>query len=93
MALKDKAYLQNMDLPTYAEKMPKSEDPNTGFCLDIFSLQPTNVSHWIAPYPLAKYVKLSSENYNIIDATEMSLDKNIIEKIYNELGRKAVIIR
>ena len=69
-----------MDLPTYATNMPKSDDPNTGFYLDIFGIEPTGVSHWIAPSPLANFGRESSGNQNIIDATGMN-----IEQIDNEI--------
>lgn len=75
MALQYKGYLQNMDLPTYATNMPKSDDPNTGFYLDIFDLELLNISHWIAPAPLTEYGITSSGNINIIDAIGMSLDQ------------------
>ena len=75
MALKYKGYLSDMDLPTYATNMPKSDDPNIGFYLDIFGIEPTGVSHWIAPSPLANFGRESSGNINIIDATGMSLEQ------------------
>lgn len=87
MALQYKGYLKNMDLPTYATNMPKSDDPNTGFYLDIFGLEPLNVSHWIAPAPLAEYGINSSGNTNIIDATGMSL-----EQIDNEIMKGNPVI-
>lgn len=80
MALKYKGYLSDMDLPTYATNMPKSDNPNTGFYLDIFGIEPTGVSHWIAPSPLANFGRESSGNQNIIDATGMN-----IEQIDNEI--------
>lgn len=49
MALQYKGYLGSMDLRTYATNMPKSDDPNTGFYLDIFGKEPLDVAHWIAP--------------------------------------------
>jgi len=73
MALKYKGYLNNMDIITYATNMPKSDDPNTGFYLDIFGKEPKTEAHWIAPKPLVEYGKSSSGYSNIIDATGYEL--------------------
>lgn len=73
MALKYKGYLQDMDLVTYATNMPKSTDPFVGFTYDIFTADPVNVPHWIAPSPLAAYGRTSSGNMNIEDATGATL--------------------
>lgn len=55
MALRYKGYLHNMDLRTFAGNMPRSDNPETGFFQDIFSLEPRGKAHWIAPQPLANY--------------------------------------
>lgn len=73
MTLKYKGYLKDMDLVTYATNMPKSSDPFTGFTYDIFTADPVNVPHWIAPSPLAAYGRASSGNMNIEDATGATL--------------------
>lgn len=73
MALKYKGYLSDMGIVTYATNMPKSDDPNTGFYLDIFGKEPQTEAHWIAPEPLVEYGKLSSGYNNIIDATGYEL--------------------
>lgn len=73
MGIKYKGYLTDMDLITYAKNMPKSDDPNKGFYLDIFGLQPLTESHWIAPEPLAKYGQTSGAN--VIDGTGMSINE------------------
>ena len=75
MALQYKGYLKNTTLPEYAEKMPKSNDPNTGFYLDIYGYEPTDISHWIAPEPLKNYGIESSGNNNIINATGYQLEQ------------------
>ena len=64
-----------MDLKTYAENVPKSSDPFSGFTYDIYGIEPTNVPHWIAPQPLAKYGRDSSSNNGVIDGTGKSLDE------------------
>ncbi len=73
MALKYKGLLQNMDLVTYSNDIPKSDDPNTGFYLSIFEKEPSDVAHWIAPTPLAEFGKSSSGYNNIINATGWNL--------------------
>lgn len=40
MGLKYKGYLLDTDLVTFSQNMPKSDDPNTGFYLDIFGTYP-----------------------------------------------------
>lgn len=75
MALKYKGYLQNTNLYNYATAMPKSDNPQTGFYLDIYGTEPTNISHWIAPEPLKNFGIASSGNNNIINATSWSLSQ------------------
>lgn len=74
MALKYKGYLQNMDLTTYATNIPKTDNPNTGFYLDIFKKEPKGIAHWIAPQPLVDYGKSSSGYNNIINASGWALE-------------------
>ena len=74
MSLQYKGYLKNMNLYNYSDKMPKSDDPNKGFYLDIFKKEPKDKSHWIAPKPLRDYGITSSNYYNIFDGTGYSLD-------------------
>lgn len=74
MGLKYKGYLLNMDLVTYANNVPKTDNPNTGFYLDIFKKEPVDVAHWIAPAPLVDYGISSSGYTNIINSTGYSLD-------------------
>lgn len=64
-----------MDLATYANNMPKSTDPYQGFIRDIFSLQPNDLPHWIAPVALAKYGRDSSGNSGVTDTTGASIDE------------------
>ena len=75
MGLQYKGYLKNMSLATYAENVPKSSDPFSGFTYDIYGIQPNNVPHWIAPEPLAQYGRSSSSNNGVIDGTGRSLDE------------------
>ena len=74
MALQYKGYLSGMDLYTYASNMPKSDNPNTGFYLDIFGKEPKDVAHWIAPNPLVEYGISSSGNGNISNISGTSID-------------------
>jgi uncharacterized protein YvpB len=74
MALQYKGYLLNMDLLTFANNMPKSSDPNTGFTYSIFDVNPKTVSHYINPEPLANYGKLSSGYLKVYNTTGTSLN-------------------
>lgn len=82
MALQFKGYLGGMDLYTYATNMPKSDNPNTGFYLDIFGKEPMDVAHWIAPTPLVEYGISSSGNNNISNISGASID-DIANEIVN----------
>lgn len=75
MGLKYKGYLQNMDIVTYSTNMPKTNDPHTGFYRSIFDVEPSDLPHWIAPSPLAKYGRDTSGNNNVIDISGSSLDQ------------------
>lgn len=46
-----------MSLREIANAVPKTNDPHTGFVLDIFTLYPRNIAHWIAPDALAAFGK------------------------------------
>lgn len=74
MGLQYKGYLKGMTLAEYAEGIPKSSDPFSGFTYSIFELEPTSVPHWVAPGPLALYGRTSS-GANVIDSTGASLDE------------------
>jgi uncharacterized protein YvpB len=82
MALHYKGYLSGTGLREYAEDMPKSDDPNTGFYLDIWGLDPTDVSHWIAPEALKNFGISSSGDSNIINATGYSFSQ-LTQEIVN----------
>ncbi len=82
MALQYKGYLGSMDLRTYATNMPKSDDPNIGFYLDIFGKEPLDVAHWIAPNPLVEYGISSSGYSNIVNISGSSID-DIANEIIN----------
>lgn len=57
MGLQYKGYHQGMTLKQIAEAVPKTDDPHTGFILDIWDLLPLNQLHWIAPDALSKFGK------------------------------------
>ena len=82
MALQYKGYLSGMNLYTYASNIPKSDNPNTGFYLDIFGKEPKDVAHWIAPSPLVDYGVSSSGNGNISNISGVSID-DIANEIVN----------
>lgn len=73
MALQSKGRLNDVNLHDYAQNMPKSDDPYTGFYLDIFGVEPRNVAHWIDTAPLAEYGRTSS-GANVVDLRGSSLD-------------------
>ena len=75
MGLQYKNYLRDMDIITYATNTPKSDDPEEGFVSDIFSLEPHDIVHWIAPTPLAKYGRDSSGYANVVNTTGLSIDE------------------
>ena len=74
MALQYKGYLGGMSLRTYAEMMPKSDDPFAGFRGDIFGPAGDDAPFWIAPAPLAVFGRESSGNPNVVDITGAGLD-------------------
>ena len=74
MALNYKGYLKGTSFYDFSVAMPKSDDPYTGFYLDIFSREPLDIAHWIAPKPLVEYAKNVSGNANIIDSTGYELE-------------------
>ncbi len=75
MALQYKGYLKNTTLRQFAKAMPKSNDPEKGFYLDIYTKIPPDISHWIAPKPLRDFGAAASGNEKIVDATGYSLDE------------------
>lgn len=74
MALQYKGYLGGMNLRTYAEMMPKSDDPFSGFRGNIFESAGSDAPFWIAPGPLAAFGRSSSGGANVVDITGSSLD-------------------
>ena len=82
MSLQYKGYLTGTDLHSYATNMPKSDNPNTGFYLDIFGKEPRDVAHWIAPVPLINYGISSSGYGNIVNISGVSID-DIANEIIN----------
>lgn len=76
MSLKYKGLLGGMDLRTFASNIPRSDNPETGFFQDIFSLEPRGKAHWIAPQPLANYgASYTGGAVSIINATGWSIDQ------------------
>lgn len=55
MALQHFGINRGMSLRDIANAVPKTNDPHTGFVLDIFTLYPRNVAHWIAPDALSAF--------------------------------------
>ncbi len=87
MALQYKGYLRSTSYHTFVENMPKSDNPHTGFYRDIYSRDPRDVPHWIAPEALAKYGRESSGNQNVIDITGSS-----VKTLQNELSKNNPVI-
>lgn len=76
MGLQAKGYLGGMNLSTYVEMIPKSDDGDAskGFTHSIYDLEPKDVPHWIMPGPLAAFGR-SSAGANVVDITGASLDQ------------------
>ncbi len=72
MSLKAKGYASSVGYIDFVNNMPKSNDPNTGFYLDIYGTEPRNEAHWIAPAPLAAYGR--SVGGNVTDISGTSVD-------------------
>lgn len=73
MAMHYKGYARGTGFKAFVDAMPKTEDPNTGFYLSIYDLEPRDEAHWIAPSPLAVFGR--SYGGNASDATGWSLDR------------------
>ncbi len=87
MSLKYKGYARGTSFKTFVDEMPKSEtDPNEGFYLSIYDLEPKTEAHWIAPAPLAAYGRTTGAT--IVDATGWSIDR-LDEEVKN--GNPVVI--
>ena len=87
MAMKYKGYIRGTSFKTFADNMPRSDNPNEGFFSDMKTLEPKEVgAHWIAPSPLAAYGR--SYSGNVINATGWSLDR-LDEEVKN--GNPVVI--
>jgi len=87
MAMKYKGYIRGTSFKTFADEMPRSDNPNEGFFSDMKTLEPKEVgAHWIAPAPLAAYGR--SRGGNVIDVTGWSLDR-LDEEVKN--GNPVVI--
>ena len=74
MAMKYKGYIRGTSFKTFADDMPRSDNPNEGFFSDMKTLEPKSVgAHWIAPAPLAAYGR--SYGANVVNVTGWSLDR------------------
>ena len=73
MAAKYKGYVMGYGYRGFADNMPRSENPNSGFYSAMDSYDPTDRAHWIAPAPLAAYGQ--SQGINVVNASGMSLDQ------------------
>ena len=87
MGLQYKKYLKGVTLNKIATDMPKSSNAYEGFTYDIFSFEPKNVAHWIAPNALASFGRSYSGNLNVIDATGYSIDQ-----LNNEISNNNPVI-
>lgn len=74
MALQYKGYAKNETIYSLTEKIPKTDNPNTGFYLDIYNLEPRTEAHWIAPAPLANF-GASISGASISNASGRSIDQ------------------
>lgn len=55
MGLQYRGILRGKSLPDFANDVPKSDDPHTGFIRSIFDYLPNDVAHWIAPDALSNF--------------------------------------
>lgn len=81
MALKYKDLLLDYDLKKFVEEMPKHDfDPHQGFIHDIYSYEPRNVVHWIAPDALSKfankYTKATDISGSSVDELKLRIKNN-----------------
>ena len=73
MAAKYKGYLRGMGFTTFADNMPKANNPNDGFYLSMTEARNGGEAHWIAPAPLAKYA--NAQGAGSVNATGSTLDQ------------------
>ncbi len=73
MAAKAKGRLTGYSLSTFADGMPKADDPNKGFYLSMTEPRDGGEAHWIAPAPLATYA--NPKGAGIYNVTGYSLDQ------------------
>lgn len=73
MAAKYKGYARGLNYRTFADDIPRSENPNSGFYSAMDSYDPTDRAHWIAPAPLASYG--SRQGINVADVSGSSLEQ------------------
>ena len=74
MSLKYKGFLANKGYREFVDEMPKTNNPHTGFYLDVYSYEPRTEAHWIDTAPLAEYGRKSSGSsavYNLKDLEDI----------------------
>ena len=62
-----------MGFTTFADNMPKANNPNDGFYLSMTEARNGGEAHWIAPAPLAKYA--NAQGAGSVNATGSTLDQ------------------
>ncbi len=74
MALKYKGQMRDTSLQQIADAIPKTNDPYEGFYLDIYGVEPRDVSHWVDSRPLTEFGRDFSGYMDIYDLKGQSLD-------------------
>ena len=69
----EEAELRGMGFTTFADNMPKANNPNDGFYLSMTEPRNGGEAHWIAPAPLAKYA--NAQGAGSVNATGSTLDQ------------------
>ena len=80
MGLQYRGYLLDMTLPEFALLVPKSNDPHMGFVSNIFTYEPRDVVHWIAPNALAAFGKTYYDGVEDISGADPEQLKAEIDK-------------
>lgn len=80
MGMHYKGLLLNTEYRKFVDEMPKSDNPHTGFYLDIYGYEPRDEAHWIDAAPLVAYGNQSAGSSAVVDLSGSS-----IEAIKNEV--------
>lgn len=75
MSLQYKGYSLDKKLSDFAKTVPKADNPEEGFYLSIYSQEPTDEAHWIAPEALKKFGNSQSGENNVINTTSWDLSQ------------------